>query len=311
MSVQFPTYYGSTTTIDLRQLEYAMYSESISPAQYDYRDPKSGLSFQKISKSYLFIADPAYPINTQLLTDQWQILYNPNFTGFGNVMFVAQGQDATVQANQKSINDVLATYFYDGELPIISFEDVYMKVVLLADPVYTVGTFFYPSQPYIRLIYQTGGSAISIPAASTIRIPWNNIADQVAPDVADNGQIIPVLTGNNTGMIQLSVAGRYIIEAAFDLIENSTALTTAILGHAILKLNGTIIKQTSSALTKSSTAIDGNVSIVAIVRVKDTDLTNTTYPNKAVLEIFGQHENTNAMQVIPTTFTECSISFLG
>jgi hypothetical protein len=311
MSVDFATYSGSILTIDLRQLEYAMYSESLNPEQYDYRDPNSQISFQKISKSYLFIADPAYRITGQLLADQWVISYDENYSGFGHVMFVAQGDDPSVSGNRKDINDVLASYFYDGVLPINSFQDVYIKVVKLADPTYITGTFFTPSQPYLQMTYTAPSTPLQLNAGATIRIPYNTVSDTVEPDTADDGRIIPVLTGSGMGIVQLSVAGRYLIEASFELIQTSTSTTVPILGSAVLKLNGTTFKQIESTLTKQSTNLQGTVSIVGVLRVKDSDLTNTTYPNKAVLEVFGKHDSTSAMSIIPTNFTELAITFLG
>jgi hypothetical protein len=40
----------------------AMYKEALVPNQYDYTDPSTGLSFQLISPTKLFVADPSYPV---------------------------------------------------------------------------------------------------------------------------------------------------------------------------------------------------------------------------------------------------------
>jgi len=120
-----------------------MHSESLDKNQYDYRDG-SGLSFQKISKTRVLIADPAYPITKQILNDRWQIFYDPTFSGFGNIRFVPRDTAITPQ-NSKDINDVLETYFYQGTLPIPSFVNVYMMVVAISEAGssnYITGTLF-------------------------------------------------------------------------------------------------------------------------------------------------------------------------
>ena len=118
-TISFPRYYGGSVNIDVSVLESAMHSESLDKNQYDYRD-SSGLSFQKISKTRILIADPAYPITKQILDDRWQIFYDTTYTGFQNIRFVPR--DTVVSpASSKDINDVLETFFYQGTLPIPSF----------------------------------------------------------------------------------------------------------------------------------------------------------------------------------------------
>ena len=106
-TIKFPSFYGGFIDIDLSVIESAMHSESLDKNQYDYRDP-SGLSFQKISKTYILIADPSYSLVNQILNDRWQIIYDPNFTGFSNVKFIPRDTAKTPE-NSKSINDVLET----------------------------------------------------------------------------------------------------------------------------------------------------------------------------------------------------------
>jgi hypothetical protein len=162
-SIQFPRFYGGYTNIDLSVLESAMHSEALDKTQYDYID-SSGLSFQKISKTYILIADPAFSIVKQILDDRWQIFYDAAFTGFGNVKFIPQGA-AISPANSKDINDVLETYLYQGTLPIPAFENIYMKIVKLQETSnYTIGTLFTPCQPYLKVSFMyNNGIACTIP----------------------------------------------------------------------------------------------------------------------------------------------------
>ena len=64
-TIRFPSYYGGFINVDLSVLESAMHSESLDKNQYDYA-AGSGLSYQKISKARILIADPAYPITKQI-----------------------------------------------------------------------------------------------------------------------------------------------------------------------------------------------------------------------------------------------------
>ena len=65
-SIKFPRCCGGSLDIDISVRESATHSESLDKNQYDYRDG-SGLSFQKISKTRVLIADPAYPITKQIV----------------------------------------------------------------------------------------------------------------------------------------------------------------------------------------------------------------------------------------------------
>ena len=196
MSIEFATYAGIITTIDLRELETAMRSESLDPAQYDYRDPASGLSFQKIGSNRLFIADPAYPLTAQLLSDEWQISYDATYSGFEHIKFVAKNQDATVSANWKSINDVLASYFYDGQLPIASFQTLFIQIVQLQAPNYLTSTLFTPTQPYARITWtQSSPQNFAMSYMTSTRVPFNTLADEnyLAGGL---GHILPIVSGH-------------------------------------------------------------------------------------------------------------------
>ena len=88
-SIRFPSYCCGLIIIDLSVLVSAMRSDSLEKNQ-DYYGDGSGLSFQRISKTRVLIADPAFPITKQILNDRWQILYDPTFTGYQNIRFVQE-----------------------------------------------------------------------------------------------------------------------------------------------------------------------------------------------------------------------------
>ena len=81
-SIQFSSYKRGIVNFDLSVLESAMQTETLDSSQYDYIDPTTGISFQKISKTYLFIADPSYPLTKMILDDEYQIFYDASYSGF-------------------------------------------------------------------------------------------------------------------------------------------------------------------------------------------------------------------------------------
>ena len=83
-----------------------MYKEASKPGGYDYRDPRTGLSFQLAGTTRAFVCDPDCPVVSQILTAQWQIIYDATYSGVGDIKFVAKGLDNTISANWISMNDV-------------------------------------------------------------------------------------------------------------------------------------------------------------------------------------------------------------
>ena len=223
-SIKFPRYFGGSVDIDISVLESAMHSESLDKNQYDYRDV-SGLSFQKISKTRILIADPAFPITKQILNDRWQIFYDPTFAGYQNIGFVLR--DTVVSnPNSKDINDVLETYFYQGVLPIPSFINIYMMVVPIsqvASSNYITGTLFTPSQPYLKISYMYNASVNNIIPADLVfaRIQYDQVVETLGPEETDKN-ISFITSGNDVGTILLPVAGRYSVHATFTLHEATT-----------------------------------------------------------------------------------------
>ena len=62
-----------------------------------------------------------------------------------NIKLVAQADDSTDATKWKNINDVLAIYNYVGNLPLTSYQNVYMKVIQIKTnsiPNYFPGTLF-------------------------------------------------------------------------------------------------------------------------------------------------------------------------
>jgi len=138
-SFNFTTYYQGTIRIPISYISKAMYQEAVAPTQYDYRDSETGLSFQKISSTYIFIADPACPIVSTILNAQWQVLYDATYVG--SVKFVAKGASTSVSAIWKSINDLLQSYTWSGSLPITNLSQVDMAITQIND-----SSYYYPTR---------------------------------------------------------------------------------------------------------------------------------------------------------------------
>ena len=98
-NVRFFSFRQGTLMLTPNDIAKAMYKEALVPNQYDYTDPSTGLSFQLISPTKLFVADPSYPVVKLILTARWQVLYDANFNGPSKLKFVAMGQDVTVANN--------------------------------------------------------------------------------------------------------------------------------------------------------------------------------------------------------------------
>lgn len=307
-SIHFATYYQGTVKIPMSYISKAMYQEAVAPTQYDYKDSETGLSFQKISSTYVFIADPACPIVSTILKAQWQVLYDTSYVG--SVKFVAKGASTTVSSNWKSINDVLQSYNWLGSLPITSLSQVYMAIAPINDSSYIVGTLFTPSQPYLKLTF-SGSTPFSLSPNTLAQIPFDTITDSVGVEETDSGQIIPILTGADQGKLKLSITGRYLIEASFELLLSSVTVSGVVPMQIVLKLNGTAVGQGFATLQTVSGNIDGSASIVAIVRVKASDLSSVTYPGNAVLEVGGLHANAASIPLKSSAFTDFNITFLG
>jgi len=308
----FSSFQQGQIEIPITALSKAMYKEAVSPSTYDYRDPNTGLSFQRASTTRLCIADPSFPIVSTILAARWQIFYSASFTGLEKLVFVAAGADITQQSNWKDINQVLQSYNWAGQLPLTQLSQVYMMLVVLDDPTYVVGTLFTPSQPYLKLTYTGTGSPFQFSANTLTLIPYDTISDSVGAEEVDSGQLVPISTGPDTGKVKVSIAGRYLIEASFELLLSSVTVSGVIPMQIVIKLNGITINQNFATLQTVGATVDDSTSIVAIIRIKPTDLSNTTYPGNAVLEIGGLHSNTgSAMPLKSSGFTDFTITFLG
>ena len=113
-NVRFFSFGQGTLMLTPNDIAKAMFKEALVPNQYDYTDPSTGLSFQLISPTKLFVADPSYPVVKLILTARWQVLYDANFNGPSKLKFVAMGQDVTVANNWKTLNDVLLYHSFSG-----------------------------------------------------------------------------------------------------------------------------------------------------------------------------------------------------
>ena len=301
-NVKFFSFQQGTLTLTPSDIAKAMYKDALIPNQYDYNDISTGLSFQLISPTKLFVADPSYPVVNLILTAKWQALYDANFNAPGNLKFVTMGQDVTVQSNWKTLNDVLLYHSFSGVLPVQVPEQVYMSVISLDDSMYIVGTLFTPSQPYLRLVL-TGTQSIASNADT--RIAYNSTDDQVGTEEADAGQMVPVLTGVNTGIVRLKVAGLYLVEA-----DSSLTVTASTVARLIVKINGAVRKVTS--FTIPSTGGD-NPFAVAAIRIRRPDLSDTTFPDEARLEVTLNNVRGSAVTLTSggLELTALTITFLG
>ena len=301
-TVKFFTFNGGLIDLPINDISKAMYKEAVVPNQYDYKDPDTGLSFQMISPTKLFIADPQFPVVKAILTARWQILYDATYPSPANLKFVTMGQDVTLSSNWKTLNDVLLYHLYPGDLPVATPEQVYMSVVTLDDSMYVVGTLFTPSQPYLRLVL-TGPQNVASNAEA--RITYNSIDDQVGTEEADAAQMVPVLTGSNAGVVRLKVAGLYLVEADASL--GVTATTSARLS---IKINGVVRKRTIFAIP--STGGD-NPFCIGTIRIKRSDLADTTFPDEAKLEVTLLNTSVASTTISSgdSELTALTVTFLG
>jgi hypothetical protein len=309
-TISFSSFNRGTVNLATSYLARAMYSEAVAPTRYDYRDPLTGLSFQLVSSTRALIADPSFPVVKQILDAQWQISYDSTYSGVGKLKFVAQGQDATVAGNWKSINDVLQQYNYGGSLPIVSLAQVYMLVASLKNSDYIVGTLFTPSQPYLELT--RAGAAVQLLQGADKLVPFDTVVDSVGLEEVDAAQIVPILTGDDQGKIKLSVAGVYLIEACVGIQTSGAAsITDSLPTYLRLNLNGVNVAEAFGAVDQVTTLGDGTVHLTTMVRVKKSNLTANS-DNKAVLEVRCRQYNSAPVFIIDSSIsTRVAIYFLG
>jgi predicted membrane-bound mannosyltransferase len=94
---------------------------------------------------------------------------------------------------------------------------------------------------------------------------------------SDNAQMVPVLTGANTGVVRLKIAGLYLVEA-----DASLTVTAATVARLAVKINGTIRKVTSFSIPATG---GDNPFCITTIRIKRSGLADTTFPDEAKLEI--------------------------
>ena len=313
MSIQFSSNNGTTITPDVFKLNRVMTSETLDKNQYDYID-NSGLSIQKISKQHLFICDPNFPICEYILFDRWQIIYDAAYTGFGNVMFVARLDDASDITKRKNINQVLALYNYAGNLPVPSFEYVFMKVVKLNSNEniinYITGTLFCLYQPFIRLSHASLGTYF-VPQRTVHRVRYNNIVEtSIDSNDTSQNQIITAITaaGADEGKI-LIAPGRYLLEASYGVSLPDSLLTGTQPIEIQLSINSIIRKKNFGVVQSIGSLITGNVSLSCIFKIEDYQATSN---NRAVLEIMAYlWWNSSGMNLRNDEFTTMSLTYLG
>ena len=309
-TVKFTSYRYGPLSLSLSSVSKAMYKEALAPNSYDYRDPKNGLSFQLISRIHIFICDPAYQIVQTILDAKWQIIYSSAFTaGIENVMFVAKDADPTATSNQKSISDVLQFYNYSETLPIKTLGQAYMKVVALDNSTYIVGTLFTPSQPYVNLTLSS--TTLNLASGVESRLLFDTLSGSVDTLASDAGAIVPIITGSDTGRVQLAVPGRYLVEASFELDKTTGTITGSTLAYIAVRLNGVTVSRNFGPVINVGSGVDGAVSIVALIRVSKSDLKDATYANKAILDVTGFHSTGISLVVGNSAFTNFSVNFLG
>ena len=137
------------------------------------------------------------------------------------------------------------------------------------------------------------------------RIAHNSIDDQVGAQEADAAQMVPVLTGTNAGVVRLKVAGLYLVE-----VDTGLTATAATVARLAVKMNGSIRKL--AGFTIPATGGD-NPFAVASIRIKRSDLADTTFPDEAKLEVTLNNISSSSATVTPggVELTALSITFLG
>ena len=306
-TVYFSTYTNSSVPLTTSYLSRVVYSEAVLPTQYDYRDSFNGLSYQLISPTKVLVADPAFPVVSQILAAQWQVIYDSTYSSVGNLKFVAKGLDATVSANWKSINDLLQQYNYTGVVPIVSLAQVYMMVVSIQNNQYIVGTVFTPSQPFVEVCLT--GAPPTLTVGTERLIPFNAVLGTI--DVPDSAQIVPVISGADTGKLQLSVPGVYLVEVSCGVQTSGVAtITNPVYVQLGVWLNGSVkVGEGFGAIGQYGTVGDGSVQLTTIVRVTKSQL---SINNKATLEarVFTPGSS-GTYQIDNGSSTALAIYFLG
>ena len=312
-TVPFATYYSGIVNIDVNEIDEAMTTETIFPYLYSYYDSKTGLTFVKISKAYLICFDTNYSFAKLITQNFWKIYRNTSFSSLENIIFVAQADNPSDQTKWKNINQVLALYNYPGELPISSFQDVYMKVIEIkssAFPNYITGTFFTPNQPYIKVKYVGPESIVSHSTDTTIK--YNTIVDGNSGEGVDGGVANPqLITINPTaGYIRLGLAGRYLITANASLVLEENTLPTPRMINISAKLNNNIIlKQNLGWIGTVNNYIQGSVNITDVIDIKETDLVTENRAN-LFFTVFSSWTG-SAVQLKAGELTTASVYFLG
>ena len=88
--IYFNSYNQGIIPLTPSEISKAMYKEASRPGGYDYRDPTAGLSFQLVGTTRAFVCDPDFPVVSQILNAQWQIIYDATYSGVENLKFVAK-----------------------------------------------------------------------------------------------------------------------------------------------------------------------------------------------------------------------------
>lgn len=304
-SISFYKYYSGPTNINLNEVLRIMKSETLLPDQYDVS--YLGLSFQKVGKSAIFIIDPAFSFGKRIIQDAWIIKYDKTFTGYGNLKFSPQA-DAGLSYN---INQVLQQYGYDNELPIKSFESIYMKLVKLDTINYLVGTVFQPNQPYLRLKY-IKSSDITFSIGNEVRIPYNTIEYSSNDNETDDtsSEITFTSTGPTAGQVFLKATGRYVIKASYNIVF-SGVLANPAYAEIRIKLNGIMIDNSKCVHKSLDGIVNGDINIFSIIYIDESHLLDSQN-DKAILEIFGVNLDTGYNVLLAqSSTTKLTISFIG
>lgn len=308
--VSFDAYRQGTLNFTSDDLSEYMYNAAITEStQYDYKDPRTGLSFQKLTSTRLLVVDPAFPVNAQILAAEWQIIFDTNYAPT-NVKFVAKNQSAAVSSNWKSINDVLASLNWDGSLPVRALSHIYMQVFQLTTNSYIVGTLYTPSNPYIKLGYNAVGGANTIAAgAGGSAIPYDTIIEQQGAEEADTAALTAVTSGVGKGTVKIATPGKYIVTASFDSTAGASAGGDAFWIQIYVYLNGNVKARAYVPIIQSVN--DGSIQVTTFIKITDADLTAIGSDKKANLYIVGTHGFINARQIDSTDMTQLCVAFIG
>ena len=314
MSISFATYYGGIIYIGVDKDDDAISNETWFPSLYSYVDSETGLTFIKISKTYLFCLDTDYPICKSIVDNLWKIFYDPNYNSLENIKFIAQADNPSDATKWKNINDVLGIYNYVGNLPLTSYQNVYMKVIQIKTnsiPNYFPGTLFNPAQPYLSLKHVPEISEYTVPFRQEYKIRYNTVVSRTQPEGADagNAPIEYIHVVPNSGTIRLGLPGRYFISCSVGLDLPANTLTSPEAIQIYYKINGVVKKRNYGWLFNINNFIQGNAHLVDEFQIIETDLTTNS---KANLEIFVySYWNGSSVNLTRDEITTCCISYRG